>query len=315
MNTWVCIIGLAVLLGVLLPCVVVPAVVFVKVFVRTSKEKWNYTCQEPNNPEQVELYRQATAWADRHEANRTSLRIQHHGYSLAGEYYDFGFNRAALIIPGRMEACRYSCYFAEPYRRAGYNVLTIDNRSHGASDGRINTLGIREYQDVLAWICLLHGELKNETVVCHGICIGSATALYALTSGDCPAYVSGMVADGMYVHFGESFRNHLVERNKPAFPCYQLCMAMVGLFAGKNPRKFGPENVMERLRKPILFLHGRQDIYSVPEKTMELYARCESKKRLVWFDEGKHSFLRFHAPEKYDAAIIGFLNELAEPQA
>lgn len=312
MKTLACII-VALLLGILLPTLSVSVIVFVKVFVRTSKKKWNYACQDPRDAEQVELYRMATDWADRFETNRTRVHIVNNGYSLNGEYYDFGFDRAALIVAGRTEACRYSCYFAEPYRRAGYNILTIDNRSHGASDGKLNTLGIREYQDVLAWIRLLHEELENEKIVCHGICIGAATALYAIASENCPQYVSGMVADGMYVHFGESFRNHLIERNKPVFPCYQLCMAMVGLFAGKNPRKFGPENVIEKLQKPILFLHGKQDIYSETDKAKELYSKCESKKKLVWFDEGRHSFLRFHAPEKYDAAVIGFLNELTEP--
>lgn len=315
MPAWTYNIELLLLLGVILLTFVVPLIVFVKVFVRTSEGKWNYTCQDPRDTEQVELYRMAMEWADRFATNRKRVHVENDGYSLNGEYYDFGFDCAVLIIAGRTEACRYSCYFAEPYRRAGYNILTIDNRAHGASDGKVNTLGIREYRDVLTWIRLLHDDLKNKKIVCHGICIGSATALYALTSEDCPEYVAGMAADGMYVHFGESFRNHLIERKKPVFPCYQLCMGMSGLFAGKNPRKFGPENVIEKMQKPILFLHGRQDIYSVPDKAQELYSKCRSEKKIVWFEEGRHSFLRFHAPEKYDANVIEFLNELLESHA
>jgi len=304
------ILGFVVLSGILIMCVVVPAIVTTKVFVRVSKKKWHYNCQEPGDVEQVELYREATEWADRYAANRKPVHTTSDGFHLYGEYYDFGCKRAVIIIAGRTEACRYSCYFAEAYRRAGYNVLTIDNRSHGNSDGVVNTLGIREHRDILCWMRLLHDELHNDGVICHGICIGSATALYALVHEQCPDYVNGMVADGMYVHFGESFKNHLIERNKPIFPCYQVCMALVGMVAGRNPRKFGPQNVIHKLRKPILFLHGKEDIYSVPEKAEILYEKCAAKKKLVWFDKGRHSFLRYHAPEKYDQTIVDFLSEL-----
>lgn len=307
---WI-ILGIVVLLGILLPSIVVPLVVFIKVFVRTSKKKWDYSCQDESDPEQVEMYRIATEWAERYRENRRSLRIENDGYGLSGEYYDFGGDRAVLVIAGRTEACRYSCYFAEPYRRAGYNVLTIDNRSHGFSDGRVNTLGFREYRDIQVWIRLLREELQNHKVICHGICIGSATALYALTDADCPDSADGLVADGMYMNFGESFKNHLIERNKPIFPCYQVCMWMEGLFAGHNPGKYGPQDVIAKMNRPMLFLHGRQDMYSVPEKAQWLYEHCGSSlKKLVWFDEGRHSFLRFHAPEKYDETVMAFLEEM-----
>lgn len=296
--------------GVVMFAFVVPFIVFLKVFVRTGKGKWGYECQFPDNEEQVRLYIDAEAWAERYKDCRKAVDIENCKYHLHGEYYDFGCRRAAVIIAGRTEACRYSCYFAEPYRRAGYNVLTIDNRAHGFSDGRINTLGIREHKDILRWVQMLHDELQNDLVFLHGICIGSATALYAMVDENCPDYVCGMTADGMFENFGESFKNHLIEQRRPIFPCQQVCMFLVGVFAGRNPGRFGPGNVIHTMRKPLLFLHGRQDIYSVPDKAQRLYESCSGPKRLVWFDEGEHSFLRYHAPEKYDRTIMDFLDDV-----
>ena len=54
-------IGLNVLLGCLIPLLVIPLVVFTKVFVRSSKSKWGYECQEPENEEQCRLYQDAEA--------------------------------------------------------------------------------------------------------------------------------------------------------------------------------------------------------------------------------------------------------------
>ena len=59
---------------------------------------------------------------------------------------------------------------------------------------------------------------------------------------------------------------------------------------------------------PILFLYGRQDIFSLPEKSQKLYDTCTSlHKKIVWFDKGAHSHLRINNKEAYDNAIKEFV--------
>ena len=66
-----------------------------------------------------------------------------------------------------------------------------------------------------------------------------------------------------------------------------------------------------RRRKPILFLHSREDPYSTPDQAEKLFEKCKSpNKRLVWFEKGRHSRVRVNAPEKYDNTIIEFLKDL-----
>ena len=38
-------------------------------------------------------------------------------------------------------------------------------------------------------------------IVLHGICIGSATLVYAVTDPSCPSYVKSLTADGLYKDF------------------------------------------------------------------------------------------------------------------
>ena len=60
----------------------------------------------------------------------------------------------------------------------------------------------------------------------------------------------------------------------------------------------------------VLFLYGEKDIFSIPEKSRQLFAACASEnKKLVWFDKGGHSHLRINNTEKYDRTIIEFLKE------
>lgn len=312
-------IALYILLGVLaavivfgvLPTLIMSYILYSVILVRTKPEKWGRGNSAPDDPQQAVIYGEAEAWAAENAACRREVTVTSDGLRLVGEYYDFGFRKAVIIIPGRMEACRYSCHYAKPYREAGFNVLTIDNRSHGLSEGRYNSLGFKEHRDVLAWAALLHDTLGNDSVVLHGVCIGSSTALFACVSPDCPDYVCAMTADGMYETFCESFRLHMVQQQRPVFPFLWGVMLHVRVFAGADVVHDGPVKRISRMNKPILFLHGRQDQFSLPDKAQGLYDRCPSeKKRLVWFEEGAHSRLRLTDPDRYDEAVRTYYERL-----
>ena len=288
---------------------IIAFIVYWKTLVRTSPEKWSRECSIKDDDEQAMMYEQAEAWLSQYLDKKTDVDIVNDGFHLYGEYIDFGFDKAVIIIAGRTEGCKYSHYFAEPYRRAGYNILAIDNRSHGLSDGKYNSLGLKEYSDIIAWGKFLHDVKNNKQVVLHGICIGSATALYTLISDRCPDYMVGMVADGMYTDFKETTKNHMIEQKHDVFPCLGIIMWFFKLFTKEDAVKNGPIRVMDRLKKPILFIYSKEDIYSVPEKGQLLYDTCQSQKKLVWFDKGAHSKVRINNTQQYDDTIVEYLHE------
>ena len=74
--------------------------------------------------------------------------------------------------------------------------------------------------------------------------------------------------------------------------------------------KYGPIDVIGTLDKPILMMHGTDDIFSLPEYAQKMYNICGSEnKSFVWFEGGTHSMLRSMDEEKYDSAIVTFLCE------
>lgn len=288
---------------------IISYVVYRITLVRTSPDKWTRECSIKDDDEQVEMYKEAEKWLSLYVDKKSDVDIENEGFHLFGEYLDFGADKAVIIIAGRTEGCKYSYYFAEPYRRAGYNVLVIDNRAHGLSDGKYNSLGLKEYSDIIAWGKFLHEQKNNSKIVLHGICIGSATALYALISDSCPEYMVGMVADGMYVDFKETTKNHMIEQKRKVYPCLNIIMWMFKLFTKEDAVKNGPIKVIERLKKPILFIYSKEDIYSMPDKAQLLYDTCKSQKKLEWFDKGGHSRVRINNQEKYDNTIVKYLEE------
>lgn len=307
-------VGAFILLSILFGVVGVPFIVSKKVYenqlVRTSKDKWGKGCSAPDNVEQVQMFEQGEAWYAENEKYGIDVKVRSEGLNLVGKYLDFGFKRAAIIIAGRTESYLYSYYFAKPYKEAGFNVLVIDNRAHGDSDGKYIGIGLLEYKDILEWGKLLHDTYNNEKIFIHGICIGSATAMYVLTSKNCPDYYVGMCADGMYTTFYETFKEHMKELKKPVQPFSYFVMKRIQKnIGGISPIKNGPIYSISKLTKPLLMIHSKEDIYSLPEKAQELYDKCNSPKKLVWFDHGCHSHIRINNVLEYDKTIKDFIEE------
>lgn len=294
------------------PVLVLSIILYRIILVRTSPNKWGRECSMPDDEEYKRMYDLGAIWEAKFHANKEEVHVVSDGFRLYGEYFDFGYDRAAIIIPGRTEASPYCYFFAETYQKAGYNVLAIDNRSHGFSEGRRVSLGFKEYRDILKWGEMLH-ERGNEAVVLHGICIGASTALFALTSPGCPSYMKGMVSEGMYTTFAESFKNHMIEGEHALFPLFYVTMFQILVLSGANVMTDGPIKRISLLDRPILFLHSKEDIYSLPEKAEELYDLCTADKKLVWYETSGHSRIRINYMEDYDARIEEFLREKIAP--
>lgn len=275
-----------------------------------KREYWGRNLPEDMNEDSEKMYATGIAWSQENVQYKKDVHIVNNGLNLYGEYYDLGCDRCVMILSGRTDSLIYGYYFAIPYARYGFNVLVIDARAHGLSDGEFNTVGFEESGDDIAWVEFLQKEYGIKSVIFHGICIGAAGGMLALTSEKCPACVDGIVAEGMFPNFGESVKNHLIERKKPIFIFLDMINWWMKHYTGHSMKK-GPIDVIHKLNKPLLMLHSKEDKYSTPEYAQKLFDKAGGEsKRLVWFARGRHSFVRINNTEGYDAAIADFLAEV-----
>lgn len=285
--------------------------VYESILVRQTPEKWGRECSAPDVPEHKKMFDEGVEWGEKHVGAMKEVSITSvDGLKLAGQYFDFGSKRCALIIPGRSESLLYSYYFAKPYHEAGCNILVIDVRAHGMSEGKYNTVGTMESHDIAEW-CKAAVSYGNEEVIVHGICVGGASTVAAGARGELPKEVAAFVTEGLYTSFPESFKQHMITDKRPVFPVLYEVMFNLWRNTGANPWKETPGKVIDEFTIPTLFLHGREDKFSIPPTAEYLFAKCGAeKKKLVWFEKGSHSHLRINAPEKYDEAIKAFLKEI-----
>ena len=164
----------------------------------------------------------------------------------------------------------YSYFFSEPFEKAGFNVLVIDIRAHGMSDGKYDHVGVGEHRDVIKWGELLHDSFENEELWIMGICMGANTAILSLIEPDCPDYFKALVSEGMYISFKENFKQHMNYDHHPTFPIVNMVMALVKKHTGTDVDTICPIDRIDRVQVPVLFIAGKNDFYSKAECTKML---------------------------------------------
>ena len=65
------------------------------------------------------------------------------------------------------------------YHESGFNLLIPDQRSHGKSEGRYITFGVRECGDVLRWVDFHNQNYGEQKIILCGMSMGAATVMYA----------------------------------------------------------------------------------------------------------------------------------------
>ena len=147
----------------------------------------------------------------------------------------------------------------EFYNSLGLNVLIVDQRACGKSEGKYTTFGILERQDVLAWANYWDKRLGGTPLLLDGLSMGAASVMLAANL-PLPASVRGIIADcgftspwEIIAHCGKQWF-HI-----PAFPMVHLLSAVARLRFGGGYRSCSTLTSLSNSTIPLLLLHGADD--------------------------------------------------------
>lgn len=196
--------------------------------------------------------------------------------------------------------------------RAGFNVLMVNLRAHGAGDtasgGNQVTLGAREYQDVqgaLDWLEYAQGVTQVGLV---GFSMGAGLAVQVAARDE---RVRAVVADGALARISDGLTGYGRMRGLPGAvmqPFAWLVLALASLRAGVWIGGADPVRWAGRVRCPMLFVQGEHDPF-VP------YVAAESLTRLAWraapelwvVPGAGHRDAYQRCPQDYYPHVINFL--------
>jgi len=220
-------------------------------------------------------------------------------------------DRAAILIHGwgGDKSDEHLLKTLPVYHREGYNVLAIDLRAHGESDGRRRTLGYRETRDALGALAWLENRgFRPEDTVLHGWSMGGTTAVRAAAGTG----VAAVVEEAGYADLPR-----LLESAIPRITGLPRLFVPGVLLAGRLWPDFDPWSVQpgreaSQLWKedvPLFVIHSAQDDL-IPVEHAKMFAAAHPEAR-VWILQDYDHVEAFAHPE-YEERLRSFLQELGE---
>lgn len=222
-----------------------------------------------------------------HTADGAPVQIQFHGY--------------------RGSAMRDFCGGTAFARKLGHNALVVDQRSHGHSEGRTITFGVRERYDCQSWAYYAYHRFGKDTpLILSGVSMGATTVLMA-SDLEMPETVCGIIADCPYSSPQDIITKVAGELGLPRKSAAALCSLGALLYGHFRIRDGSALRSVSKTKLPVLLLHGEADQLVPCEMSRAIYDACGSDKELQTFPGAGHGMCYLEDPQRYEATVAGFL--------
>jgi len=194
----------------------------------------------------------------------------------------------------------------------GLNVLLIDERGQGPSEGDAMTFGVREAEDIVLWAEAMAERFSPETPLClYGISMGaSAVLLAADPARRLPKQVKAVVADCPFTSAEAIMREVIRANGQSEELTYRLTEASARLFARIDLKKADVRRAVTRTSLPILLIHGEEDKY-VPCRMSEILKEDNPEMvELHTFPKAGHARSYLADPKRYETLVGAYLKKV-----
>lgn len=212
-----------------------------------------------------------------------------------------------IAIHGYISEGKQMIYPAKEFYNMGYNVLVVDLRGHGKSEGEYVGMGWQDRLDVIQWINYIIGKNKDSKIILYGISMGASTVMMT-TGEELPVNVRLAIEDCGYTSAWDELEIKLEELfNLPSFPVLNAANTVCNIRANYDLKEASCIKQVEKSITPTLFIHGSEDNF-VPFKMLDkLYesANCEKEKLIV--EGAGHAEASSVNPKLYWSTVYKFM--------
>lgn len=243
--------------------------------------------------------------------NKTEQWIESkNGYSLKAIFVEpLETNNYVVICHGVTENKINSLRFVRMFERLGFNSVVYDHRRHGDSGGKTTSFGFYEKIDLQSVVEAVRERAGQDAVLgIHGESMGAATTL--LYAGSIIDDADFYISDCAFSDFEQQVY-HIMTQSTPLRS--SLAIRFANLFLklrdGYTLNLVSPIDVIDKIEKPVLFIHSLQDDFILPKMTEELYEKKQGPKTLKMFDIGAHAKSFNENSKEYEQVVADFLQE------
>ncbi len=223
-------------------------------------------------------------------------------------------NKFIVLVHGVSICYVGSLKYFDIFYKNGFNILIVNQRRHGKSEGKYSTYGFYEKYDVNMWIEYLKARFGNDIILgLHGESMGAGTVMETIPLNDSIKFV---IEDCGYSNFHEligfqithAYKNRLVRKIlRPSLIFANFFMKTKAKFSMK---KIVPIDIVASTSLPMMFIHGKEDYFVPWYMAVDLYkAKTKGYKELYLVEGAKHAEALEVNKILYEKKIMTFIEK------
>ena len=187
----------------------------------------------------------------------------------------------------------------------GHNVILVDERAHGKSEGKCLTFGVLERYDCLEWARYASLRFPKSDIFLFGLSMGAATVLMA-SDLNLPESVVGIVADCGYSTPKKIIKKVIREMKLPPDLAYPFVWLGGRIFGNFSLSSSDSLRSLKNTKLPVLLIHGDDDRFVPYEMSLENKEACASEISLLTVKNAGHGLSYLVDKEAYISAVDAF---------
>lgn len=206
---------------------------------------------------------------------------------------------------GYSSSLTYMGPFVHKVHEHGYNVLAIEPRGHGESQGHYTSMGWYEKDDLVHWIRYINDRDPQAKIILYGISMGASTVMLALGE-QLPDNVVCAVEDCGYSSLMEEYVYQC--RTTTHYPLFVLLAgdAVTRVKLGFSYFDVNCKKALERNTRPLLLIHGTEDTFVPYEMAQKNYNSTTGEKKLLLIEGATHTRSSSRDPQLYWDTFFAF---------
>jgi len=213
-----------------------------------------------------------------------------------------------IMVHGIHGCLRNEFHRGYEFDKLGYNLLMIDQRASGKSEGKYYSYGFKESMDVVQWVDFIINRDSNAKIILYGLSMGAATVMTALIN-KLPNNVKCVIEDCGFSSTREEIRFYVESRKNIKLP--ELFYTFFN-FKIKNNLGFGfdemnPKKSLLENEIPIMFIHGTSDEIVPYEHALRCYNSNKGIKKFYRVENALHA--QCYMDENYYNNIDTFIKK------
>ena len=284
---------------------IVGAILFKIIFSRRSVAS---RVLKKDTDKRLKEYKIDLGWWDKVKFVKVST-VSFDGLKLVGHFHEANSNKTVIVFHGFGGSYREMQQYVKWFYEKNFNVLAVDMRAHGDSEGSCIGYGWLDRKDVVSWVKFVNEKKPEDKILLFGLSMGASSVCMA--SGEKGLdNVVGIISDCAFANANKEI-DHIMHKRKIPFKIIKKhAFSYTKRLYGFDMMQADAVKQVRNTKVPILFIHGQEDDFVPVENVDILYNATPSNLReKVVVPDAKHAMSYSTFGVMYERRVNDFLEK------